>query len=187
MQDERCEPDWEQDVVQRLRLRQRPALGELASRFGIQLKKIAYIQLGDLDAAEDVAQETLIAAWDAAKRSGENTQLRPWLFGILFNQCRKYRRSLWRRWRRERRAAQRGGEREDHDSQQDEQLTVLRKALMQLDERQRAVITLRYEQGLSIDETAEALMLPAGTVKSRTHAAIERLRKTMRFQIDEQR
>ena len=52
---------------------------------------------------------------------------------------------------------------------------------MQLDERLRAVVTLRYEQGLSIDETAEALMIPAGTVKSRTHAAIERLRKTMRI------
>jgi RNA polymerase sigma-70 factor (ECF subfamily) len=52
----------------------------------------------------------------------------------------------------------------------------LRAALARLDDRDRTVIALRYFAGLSEAETAAALDVPAGTVKSRLSRALDRLR-----------
>jgi len=169
-----------QDILERLRLRDARALASLAELYGSDLTRACYLYLADAHAAEDVCQETLLAAWNAAGRTNGRTPLRAWLFGILFNQCRKHRRSLWRRERRELDAAQRRAESaEGHEDA--ERLETLRHAVARLDEALRAVVILRYEQGFSIAETAETLGLPEGTVKSRTSAAIERLRTLMRI------
>jgi len=169
----------DEELLERLRLRDRDALGDLAERYGRALTRAGYLYLGDVHAAEDVAQETLIATWDGTKRAREGTQLRAWIFGMLFNQARKYRRSLWRRIRRERAAAWRTRSNDAGEAERQERVEILRKAMGQLDEALRAVIIMRYEQGLSVAETAQALGLPEGTVKSRTHAAREQLRKHM--------
>jgi RNA polymerase sigma-70 factor (ECF subfamily) len=58
-----------------------------------------------------------------------------------------------------------------------EQSRALIAAVNGLPEDQRSVISLRYFLGLSEQEVAEALELPAGTVKSRTSRALERLRE----------
>ena len=52
----------------------------------------------------------------------------------------------------------------------------LRAALARLDDRDRTVIALRYFAGLSEAETAAALEVPPGTVKSRLSRALDRLR-----------
>ena len=169
----------DEELLQRLRLRDRDALRDLAERYGQALTRAAYLYLGDAHAGEDVAQETLIAAWDGARRAREGTQLRAWIFGILFNQARKYRRSLWRRLRREQAAALRTHSTDADQTEHRERVEILRQAMGKLDEALRAVIIMRYEQGLSVAETGEALGLPEGTVKSRTHTAKEQLRKHM--------
>jgi RNA polymerase sigma-70 factor (ECF subfamily) len=166
----------ERELFGRLRRRQREALGRLVREYGPALVRAAYLYLGDRHAAEDVAQDTLIAAWDTAKRARPETKLRPWLFGILFNRCRKHRRSLGRRLRRERSAAARRQAEGDSVGHEDDSVERLGEALARLDEALRAVVILRYERGLSVAQTAEALGLPEGTVKSRTHAAIRKLR-----------
>jgi RNA polymerase sigma-70 factor (ECF subfamily) len=53
----------------------------------------------------------------------------------------------------------------------------LLEAVNALPEEQRVVVSLRYFAELSEEETAEALGLPRGTVKSRTSRALERLRE----------
>lgn len=160
-------------------MRDRDALEEVAASYGEMLLRTAYVQLGDRHAAEDVAQEALIAAWDAARRTGRDTNLKRWLLGILFNLCRKYRRSFWRRLRRERRAAEQRFLAADATAERDERLVRLQSGLQKLDEMHRAVIVLRFEQQLSVAETAEVLGIPEGTVKSRTHAAVRALRTHM--------
>jgi RNA polymerase sigma factor (sigma-70 family) len=167
-------------LLRQLRLRDREGLERVVRRYSAALVRAAYLHLGDAHAAEDMTQETFIAAWDAARRARPQTHLRSWLFGILFNRCRKYQRSMLRRVRRERTAARRrNAERNDHDNN-DEQLESLRRALTSLDEDLRAVVILRYERGCNLAETAEALGLPVGTVKSRTHAAIRKIRRHIR-------
>jgi RNA polymerase sigma-70 factor, ECF subfamily len=175
-------PDSEaldRELLDRLRRREGQAFERLAELYGASLTRVSYLYLSDAHAAEDVCQETLLAAWNAAGRMNDQTRLRPWLFGILFNQCRKYRRSLWRRLRRERDAAVRPGGHGD-GSAETERLEALRLAIGRLDDGLRAVVILRYEQGFSVAQAAEALGLPQGTVKSRTFAATEKLRALVR-------
>lgn len=178
------EPDdakeFDLQLLQRLRRRDRASLQDLIERYGTALARAAYLHLGDDHAAEDVAQETLIAAWDRARRAWPETRLRPWLFAILFNQCRKHRRSLWRRLRRERVAGERRLADGLDNTEREEQLEMVREALGQLDERLRSVIILRFEQGFSVAQTAATLHLPEGTVKSQTHAAVRELRTLLR-------
>ena len=168
------------DLLQRLRGRDMSALADLVRLHGPAIARAAYLFLHDGHAAEDMAQETMVAAWDAAPRTTVKTSLQPWLFGILLNRCRKYQRSSWRRLRRERRAGSAGRPDAAADEQEQDRLTRLRRALAGLDEDLRAVVILRYEQGLTVAETGRALGVPEGTVKSRAHTALQRLRQVMR-------
>jgi RNA polymerase sigma-70 factor, ECF subfamily len=171
----------DEGIFPRLRRRESATLEALVQEYGTPLRRAAYLYLGRLDAAEDVTQETFIAAWDQAPWAAEDTQLRPWLFGILFNRCRKYRRSLWRRLRREKAATERRTG-QGRGEPPDEQLEVLQVAMSRLNEDLRAVVILRFEREMGVAETAAALGVPEGTVKSRTHTALQQLREYVRRQ-----
>ncbi len=171
----------DEGIFPRLRRREPAALEALVRQYGPALRRAAYLYLGRADAAEDVTQETFIAAWDQAPRAADDTQVRPWLFGILLNRCRKYRRSVWRRWRREKAAAEQRGKAGAANSP-DERLEVVRVAMTRLTDDLRAVVILRFEREMSVVETAAALGVPEGTIKSRAHAAMKQLREYMRRQ-----
>jgi RNA polymerase sigma-70 factor, ECF subfamily len=167
------------ELLKGLRLRDKKAVELLSQRYGTLLMRTSYLFLGDRDAAEDVVQDTLIAVWDSVGRTPNDLKFRPWLFGILLNKCRMYRRSLWRRIKLERSAGKEYQITEDNDCDELDRLESLRLALQQLDEKLRTVLILRYERGFNITETAAALGLPEGTVKSRTHSAIEKVKRLM--------
>jgi RNA polymerase sigma-70 factor (ECF subfamily) len=61
---------------------------------------------------------------------------------------------------------------------------TVRDAMRQLPGADRALLSLRYEEGFSIAEVAVALELPEGTVKSRIHYAKERLRQLLMEESD---
>ncbi len=169
-------PGW----LERLQQGDRTALAALVRQFGGELTRIAFLQLGDAHAAEDAVQDTFLAAWDAARRVRGGSSARTWLIGILLNRCRKHRRTLGRRRRREHAAARAAdGPHEQHALEQDETIRALRAALTQLDHAQRSIVVLRHLQGLSVSDTAQLLRIPPGTVKSRCHSAIARLRQLM--------
>jgi RNA polymerase sigma-70 factor (ECF subfamily) len=167
------------DLLQGLRRRDKEALGLVSERYGAFLMRTSYLFLGDRDAADDVVQETLIAVWDSVGRMPSDLKLRSWLFGILLNKCRMYRRSFWRRLKLERRVGKPHRIEDRRDGNESDRLESLRLALQQLDENLRTVLILRYEHGFDIAETAAALGLPEGTVKSRTHLAIEKMKRWM--------
>lgn len=175
----RARPTGEQDLLERMRNRDGAAFEKIVLEYGAPLSRAAYLYLGDAHEAADVAQDVFIAAWDGAWRTTDKTPLRAWLFGILFHMCRKRRRTFARRRRREEKAA---GRRPSFTPapwegvEAGERLEALREALAGLEGPLREVILLRYEQGMSVAETAEALDIPEGTVKSRTHNAIGVLR-----------
>lgn len=142
------------------------------------LIRAAWLYLADAHAAEDAVQETFLAAWDGAKRAGNHTSLKGWLLGILTNRCRKHIRAANRRRKREQRFRERNGTSETHGIS-DPRLDGLQNAIVQLDSRLREVVIFRYWQDMSVQETAAALGIPEGTVKSRTSTAIGRLREIM--------
>jgi RNA polymerase sigma-70 factor (ECF subfamily) len=133
--------------------------------------------LGDAGAAEDVVQETLLAAFAGTGSFRGESSIGTWLVSILVKQTARHRRreSLRRHASFDKTAPPAG---RPHASTSDAKIDV-NWAIGELDERFRDVIVLRELDGLSYDEIAKALALPRGTVESRLHRARAALRKKL--------
>ena len=145
--------------------------------------RLAYLLLGSADEAEDVTQETFIRAYRSLGRFDTQRPLRPWLFKIAANLARNQHRSmgrylaaLGRLFHTERGAIGTPVEAQGDKHQQAEDLWRAVQALGVADQQ---IIYLRYFLDLSVDETAQVTGLVQGTVKSRLHRALERLRKVI--------
>jgi RNA polymerase sigma-70 factor (ECF subfamily) len=141
--------------------------------------RLAYLLLGDADEAEDVAQETFLRACRALDRFDLDRPLRPWLLSITANLVRNQRRSMGRYLA----ALQRffhteppeGVSIEEKSAQRLEAVTLWQ-AVQRLNPADQQVIYLRFFLEMSVEETAESIGVAEGTVKSRLHRALERLR-----------
>jgi RNA polymerase sigma factor (sigma-70 family) len=145
--------------------------------------RTAYVIAGNAADAEDAAQDGFVKAWRALGRFREGAPFRPWLLQIVANEARNRRRSAGRRAHLALRAATEqpsGGAAPSPEASllSAEQHTALLGALNELPDDQRAVVALRYFVGLTEQEVADALGVPAGTVKSRSARALERLRES---------
>jgi RNA polymerase sigma-70 factor (ECF subfamily) len=133
-------------------------------------------------AADDLAVDTFVVAF--GRRHTFHTSrhdARPWLFGIAANLMR----DRWRAEERQLRAWERAGAERPADLDTDSVLEradasaagpVVGLALASLDARDRETLTLFVWAELSYDEIAEALAIPAGTVRSRIHRARRQVR-----------
>jgi RNA polymerase sigma factor (sigma-70 family) len=145
--------------------------------------RTAYVIAGNAADAEEAAQDGFVKAWRALGRFREGAPFRPWLLQIVANEARNRRRSAGRRAHLALRAATEqpsGGAAPSPEASllSAEQHTALLGALNELPDDQRAVVALRYFVGLTEQEVADALGVPAGTVKSRSARALERLRES---------
>jgi RNA polymerase sigma factor (sigma-70 family) len=120
--------------------------------------------------AEDATQDALVKAWRALGRFRTGEPFRPWLLQIVANEARNRRRSARRRVRLSLRAA-------SDTLTADVDRVALLDAVNELPADAQAVIACRYLLGLSEQETALALDVAPGTVKSRTSRALDRLRE----------
>jgi RNA polymerase sigma-70 factor (ECF subfamily) len=141
--------------------------------------RLAYLLLGDADDAQDVAQEAFIRAFGALERFDSTRPLRPWLLRITANLARNRRRSLGRYVA----ALQRALRAEPEPVLVVEQATLqqidaqqLWQAVRRLNPPDQEVVYLRYFLELPEAEMAAALDVAPGTVKSRLHRALKRLR-----------
>ena len=131
---------------------------------------MAYVITGSAADAEDATQDALVKAWRALGRFRAGEPFRPWLLRIVANEARNRRRSAGRRLRLALRAA-------EEPAAPDVDRGALLDAVNELPDDAQAVIACRYLLGLSEHETAVALELAQGTVKSRTSRALDRQRE----------
>ncbi|MGQ0600173.1 MAG: RNA polymerase sigma factor [Anaerolineales bacterium] len=151
--------------------------------------RLAYLFLGDADDAADVAQEAFIRAYRALERFDVSRPLRPWLLRITANLARNRRRSLGRYLNALRRLITSDPDLIEKSRGEDlnaalrarteAQATAhtLWQAVRRLNATEQEIIYLRYFLELSEAEAASTLEIPTGTVKSRTHRALARLRE----------
>lgn len=140
----------------------------------------------DHQQSEDLVQETLLESWRGLERFDGRCRFSTWLYGIL--------RHRYLKWAGRRRLLQVGehGVEAAVDGPQgqsqrglsgsesleiQEEAEQLRRAVALLPEEHRQVIELRFQAELSLEEISGALGIPLGTVKSRLHHGLEKLRQ----------
>ncbi|MNE81958.1 ECF RNA polymerase sigma factor SigW [compost metagenome] len=105
---------------------------------------------------------------------------RPWLNGLIINQVNNWRRKGWRRLRlfirHNQLFVQPTTKGPDILALESEEKNTLLQQVSRLSSKLRVVIVLRYYQDCTLEEIADTLKIPLGTVKSRHHEALRRLR-----------
>jgi len=177
-------PRDEDSLVERARQGDVSAYEELVHRYQGIAFRTAYVVAGGAADAEDAAQEAFVKAYRALGRFRRGAPFRPWLLQIVANEARNRRRSAGRRAGLELRLAAEvpsGGAAPSPEASLvvGERREELLAALEQLREEERLVIACRFFLDLSEEETAAALGVRKGTVKSRQSRALERLREQM--------
>jgi RNA polymerase sigma-70 factor (ECF subfamily) len=141
--------------------------------------RAAYLVVHDAAAAEDIAQESFLAAVRALDRFDRRRPFGPWLNRIVVNRAIDWARAraLRREGAMEPEATADtgpadGGREAEHRGPYSESVVA---ALASLSPDHRAVVVLRYLLEYTPGEIAEALELPRGTVNSRLRRALDRL------------
>jgi RNA polymerase sigma factor (sigma-70 family) len=158
------------------------AYEEIVQRYQQVAFRTAYIITGSAADAEDAAQEGFVKAYRALGTFRPGAEPRPWLLRIVANEARNRVRSAGRRHHLELRVAERFRPGDAAPSPEAaavaaEDHTWLLGIVNELGEEDRLVIASRYLLELSGEETAAALGIPEGTVKSRLSRALARLRR----------
>jgi RNA polymerase sigma-70 factor (ECF subfamily) len=149
-----------------------------ATRAGLDRRyRLAGLLLGNAADAEDATQEAMLRAWRSADSLRDPARVDPWLDGILVNVCRDRlrRRKVIRFIALADDAA--GAARDQFQAVLDRDEVV--RAMSDLDADQRIVVVLHYWGGLTLEGIAERLGWPVGTVKSRLHHALRRMRAAL--------
>lgn len=160
------------------------AWAALVNQHQAPIFRLAYLFLGDEDDAQDIAQEAFIRAYQHLQRFDRRRPLRPWLLSITANLSKNRRRALSRYFRRLTRLQQRQASQPVTSVEERSEANLAAEALWQavrsLNEADQEVIYLRYFLDLSVQETALTLQVAEGTVKSRLHRALNRLRNVIK-------
>jgi RNA polymerase sigma-70 factor (ECF subfamily) len=168
----------QRDLVIRAMAGDHGAFSELTRVAIGRLYAAARLILRDDQRAEDATQEALVAAWRDLSALRDPDRFDAWLHRLLVRACYREARRGRRRWAIELEV------RTTEGSEPDPALDVadrdqLERGFRRLDADQRTVIVLHYYLGLSLDEAADALGIPPGTVRSRLHRATQALRAAL--------
>lgn len=142
------------------------------------LRAFARTLTGDPTAADDLAQDAMMKAWDARASFQLGTNMKAWTFMILRNQFYSDKRRSWRQTQLDQEAAERTLVAID-DPEAPLALDELRLALNTLPEEQREALILIGAGGFAYEEAAEICGVAVGTVKSRVSRARRALIKTL--------
>lgn len=156
-----------------------PAFEELVKKYQREIYGLAYRLVLDAEEAKDLAQQAFLQAFVHIRSFRQQAQFRTWLFRIAINQCYSYLKSK-----------KKFGEPVDpaefvmvgEESPEEDLVTKDRRqrlyaALERLPAKQRAVITLKLEQGLSYEEIARVLGGTTGAARVNYCQALKTLKK----------
>jgi RNA polymerase sigma-70 factor (ECF subfamily) len=149
------------------------ALAALIDRYAANVHAHLFRYSGNREDADDLLQETWVRVARSAKRFDTARRFRSWLYGIATNLARD---GFRRRVTKERAFRELAMSPPATPTADPADRSELRERIAELPESMRAVLLLRYYEGMSEAEMAGCLEIPRGTVKSRLHAALRELR-----------
>lgn len=171
----------EQGWVEAARRGDAGAWEELVRAHQTSVFRLAYLLLGDADDAEDVAQETFLRTYHALDGFDSSRPLRPWLMRITTNLCHNWRRRVGRYLAALQNVLRQEPPAQTAVQQAEQRLEgeALWKAVRRLRLEDQQLIYLRYFLECSEVEIAQVFGIAQGTVKSRHHRALARLRAVL--------
>ncbi|OFD46427.1 RNA polymerase, sigma-24 subunit, ECF subfamily [Bacillus mycoides] len=131
---------------------------------------------------DDIVNEVYIKMWKSVTNYDMNRSFRFWLHGLVVKQVQDWRRKSWRRFRISEKKKMYEQDRSyimDEGILHKETRSELVEVVQKLSYKHREVVIMRYFHEYSLDEIAALLQIPVGTVKSRLHIALKRLRTEM--------
>ncbi|MBE7096790.1 sigma-70 family RNA polymerase sigma factor [Bacillus cereus] len=145
-------------------------------------KTVVFLVGSQHEDVDDIVNEVYIHMWKSVTNYDINRSFRFWLHGLVVKQVQDWRRKSWRRFRIFEKKKMYEQDRsyimhEDilHKETRNELVEIVHK----LSYKHREVIIMRYFHEYSMEEIAALLQIPIGTVKSRLHTALKRLRAEM--------
>ena len=154
---------------------------------------VAYSFTGNFEDARDLAQEAFVKAYENLGKFKAESRFYTWFYRILANGCKDHLR------KKKVRAAISFGLRRDEENREDsfedriadssrnakeeilnrELGQELYKALEKLPFRQKSAFTLRYLEGMSLEEAGEAMQVSVGAVKAHLWQALQKMKKIL--------
>lgn len=165
---------YEQDVA-KAREGDREAFGRLYQQAALDLYRMALYTLGNPQDAEDIVAETFLEAWKGIHNLRDAASFRQWMMRILSIRCK----------RRVAKYIQEKGNIDIEDYLEEGvpdtggPQAEVRDAMARLAPDERQIVLLNVLQGYTMREIAEMLDLPQGTVSSKLHRTLKKLRRML--------
>lgn len=155
------------------------AFADIVSRYERPLYNVALRVLGNVEDARDATQAAFVKAWMNLGQFDRGRRLFSWLYRIALNESLNRLRARRQLQPLDERLAD-AGRAPEEGAEQYERRLQLERGLAQLTNEYREVLVLRHWLQLSYDEIADAIGVPAKTVKSRLFSARARLGEVLR-------
>lgn len=174
-------------LVHRIRSGDERALGALYDRYADRLFALAVAIVDDPGSAEEAVADAFLRLWREGDHDAERGSVGAYLVTVVRSRALDQRRSRRRRETREEAGAATHpagltvalgevGPPPDRSAEVGETRALVRRALAQISDQQRAVIDLAYFGGMTHREIAEHLSEPLGTIKTRLRDGMKKLR-----------
>ncbi|MBC8584963.1 RNA polymerase sigma factor [Youxingia wuxianensis] len=164
-------------TVKQARLGDKESFAMVYEQVADDLYKVALYSLGNAYDAQDVVSETFIEAYKGIKNLRDDNSFKPWIMRILSIRCKR-KIGQYITGRNQLDIEDFMGLAEGGDSMEEKssrKLELLR-ALETLTPQERQIVALAVVQGYTVRETAEILGAPQGTVSSKLHRTLKKLR-----------
>ncbi|MBX3013555.1 MAG: bifunctional nuclease family protein [Caldilineaceae bacterium] len=183
------QPDHDVDLVEQAQAGNKQAFNQLVDRYGPMTERIAFRLIGNAETARDLAQEAILQAYLSLATLRQGGSFQSWLYGIVLNVCRNYRRSQKLNFLSLEALA--GGlhfdalpftstEPEPHVLAEMRELhEQVLAAVATLSPKNREATLLFYYEGQSLQEIALTLGISVTAVKGRLHKARLQLREAL--------
>lgn len=158
-------------------------LEEVFSSLESELLGTLYYLIGNMEDARDALQDAFIRCWKHKEEIPQIENLKGWVFRITYNIGRDARKTAWKRRKKpfpEDEALLMAREANpDAEMTHQEQVALVRRALLDLSDDEKDVFLLRENGELTYEDIAETLKIPVGTAKTRMKRAIVKMQQIL--------
>jgi len=180
--------DEDRRIMERMQSGDKSAVSDLYQRYNKVLFGLILTVVKNREEAEDVLQDVFVQAWEKASQF-DSTRGNVYSFLVTMARNKAIDRIRSRRYRKEKQEDQiindftldpeDGDFNPEENAELNDRAVRVRRALKNLDEKEREVLYVAYFQGLSQSEIAEQMDIPLGTVKYRMRQGMIKLRDSL--------